>query len=175
MWHTPVWFSSSKIHERSGRWPNMFLDVGSTHTKYIMNDFALAPRTDLLNFKCHTVTNGTDLRKSPLHYLEKKIPNNPVFSFWGRTLPVWFCPRVGETLTSSLSPQAAFAPTPDARFRVKPWIDEAACWAWSFWALPEVCMYEREFKIVEKTGKCILHITSDAFCIPNMKLCVMAN
>ena len=44
----------------------MFLDVGSTHTKYIMNDFALAPRTDLLNLKCHTVTNGTDLRKSPL-------------------------------------------------------------------------------------------------------------
>ena len=44
----------------------MFLDVVSTHTKYIMNDFALAPRTDLLNFKCHTVTNGTDLRKSPL-------------------------------------------------------------------------------------------------------------
>ena len=44
----------------------MFLDVVSTHTKCIMNDFALAPRTDLLNFKCHTVTNGTDLRKSPL-------------------------------------------------------------------------------------------------------------
>ena len=43
----------------------MFLDVVSTHTKYIMNDFALAPRTDILNFKCHTVTNGTDLRKSP--------------------------------------------------------------------------------------------------------------
>ena len=43
----------------------MFLDVVSTHTKCVMNDFALAPRTDLLNFKCHTVTNGTDLRKSP--------------------------------------------------------------------------------------------------------------
>ena len=43
----------------------MFLDVVSTPTKYIMNDFALAPRTNLLNFKCHTVTNGTDLRKSP--------------------------------------------------------------------------------------------------------------
>jgi len=43
----------------------MFLDVASTHTKCIMNDFALAPRTDLLNFECHTVTNGTDLRKSP--------------------------------------------------------------------------------------------------------------
>ena len=45
----------------------MFLDVVSTHTKCIMNDFAPAPRTDLLNFKCHTVTNGTDLRKSPLY------------------------------------------------------------------------------------------------------------
>ena len=44
----------------------MFLDVVSTHTKCVMNDFALAPRTDLLNFKCHTVTNGTGLRKSPL-------------------------------------------------------------------------------------------------------------
>ena len=43
----------------------MFLDVVSTHTKYIINDFALAPRTDLLNFKCHTVKNGTELRKSP--------------------------------------------------------------------------------------------------------------
>ena len=65
VWHAPVWFCPSKIHERSGRWPNMFLDVVSTHTKCVMNDFALAPRTDLLNFKCHTVTNGTDLRKSP--------------------------------------------------------------------------------------------------------------
>ena len=44
----------------------MFLEVVSTHTKYIMNDFALVPRTNFLNFKCHTVTNGTDLRKSPL-------------------------------------------------------------------------------------------------------------
>ena len=43
----------------------MLLDVVSTHPKCIMNAFALAPRTDLLNFKCHTVTNGTDLRKSP--------------------------------------------------------------------------------------------------------------
>ena len=43
----------------------MFLEVVSTHNKYIMNDFALAPRTNLLNFKYHTVTNGTDLRKSP--------------------------------------------------------------------------------------------------------------
>ena len=51
----------------------MFLDVVSTHTKCVMNDFALAPRTDLLNFKCHTVTNGTDLRKSPLHSAHEPI------------------------------------------------------------------------------------------------------
>ena len=50
----------------------MFLEVVSTHTKYIMNDFALAPRTDLLNFKCHTVTNGTDPRKSPQLRLDHK-------------------------------------------------------------------------------------------------------
>ena len=48
----------------------MFLDVASTHTKCILNDFALAPRTDLLNLRCHTVTNGTDLRKSPLHSID---------------------------------------------------------------------------------------------------------
>ena len=53
----------------------MFLDVVSTHTKYIMNDFALAPRTDLLNFKCHTVTNGTDLRKSPLCHAQARHDN----------------------------------------------------------------------------------------------------
>ena len=52
----------------------MFLDVASTHTKCIMNDFALAPRTDLLNFECHTVTNGTDLRKSPLKILWSPPP-----------------------------------------------------------------------------------------------------
>ena len=44
----------------------MFVDVVSTHTKCIMNYFALVPTTDLLNFKCHTVTNGSDLRKCPL-------------------------------------------------------------------------------------------------------------
>ena len=51
----------------------MFLDVASTHTKCILIDFALAPRTDLLNFECHTVTNGTDLRKSPLTIICKRI------------------------------------------------------------------------------------------------------
>ena len=55
----------------------MFLDVVSTHTKYIMNDFALAPRTDLLNFKCHTVTNGTDLRKSPHQSFQEPLDVGP--------------------------------------------------------------------------------------------------
>ena len=58
----------------------MFLDVVSTHTKYIMNDFALAPRTDLLNFKCHTVTNVTDLRKSPPQLLWAKKTGNKMLN-----------------------------------------------------------------------------------------------
>ena len=51
----------------------MFLEVVSTHTKYIMNDFALVPRTNFLNFKCHTVTNGTDLRKSPQQLISQSF------------------------------------------------------------------------------------------------------
>ena len=43
----------------------MFFYVFDTHTKCIINDFAPAPRTNILIFQCHTVTHGTDLRKSP--------------------------------------------------------------------------------------------------------------
>ena len=43
----------------------MFFYVVDTHTKCIINDFAPAPRTNILIFQCHTVTHGTDLRKSP--------------------------------------------------------------------------------------------------------------
>ena len=42
-----------------------FVGVG-THSKCVINDFTLTPRIDILIFQCHTVTNGTDLRKSPL-------------------------------------------------------------------------------------------------------------
>ena len=44
----------------------MFFYVVGTHTKCIINDFSPAPRTNIWIFKCHTVTHGTDLRKSPL-------------------------------------------------------------------------------------------------------------
>ena len=55
----------------------MFSYVVDTHTKCSINDFAPAPRTNILIFQCHTVTHGTDLRKSPqlnpsgafLHYI----------------------------------------------------------------------------------------------------------
>ena len=43
----------------------MFFYVVGTHTKCIINDFSPAPRTNIWIFKCHTVTHGTDLRKSP--------------------------------------------------------------------------------------------------------------
>ena len=43
----------------------MFFYVVGTHTKCIINDFAPAPRIDICIIQCHTVTHGTDLRKSP--------------------------------------------------------------------------------------------------------------
>ena len=43
----------------------MFFYVVDTHTKCIINDFAPAPRTNIFIFQCHTVTHGTNLRKSP--------------------------------------------------------------------------------------------------------------
>ena len=43
----------------------MFLFVVGTHTKCVINEFALDARTDILIFPCHTVTNGIDLRRSP--------------------------------------------------------------------------------------------------------------
>ena len=52
--------------ERSGSWPNMFFVVVGTHTKCVINEFALDARIDILIFQCHTVTNGIDLRRSPL-------------------------------------------------------------------------------------------------------------
>ena len=76
---------------------NMFLDVVSTHTKCIMNDFALAPRTSLFNFKCHTVTNGTDLRKSPhrcLCYLGRRsvhLQSLITHSLTDRGFRRWYC------------------------------------------------------------------------------------
>ena len=53
-------------HERSGSWPNMFFVVVGTQTKCVINEFALDARIDILIFQCHTVTNGIDLRRSPL-------------------------------------------------------------------------------------------------------------
>ena len=43
----------------------MFFVVVGTHTKCVINEFALDARTDILIFPCHTVTNGIDLRRSP--------------------------------------------------------------------------------------------------------------
>ena len=43
-----------------------FFVVVGTHTKCVINEFALDARIDVLIFQCHTVTNGIDLRRSPL-------------------------------------------------------------------------------------------------------------
>ena len=42
-----------------------FFVVVSTQTKCVINKFAPGARIIFLIFQCHTVTNGTDLRRSP--------------------------------------------------------------------------------------------------------------
>ena len=53
----------------------MFFVVVGTHTKCIINEFALDVGIDILIFQCHTVTNGIDLRRSPpeLHYIHTSL------------------------------------------------------------------------------------------------------
>ena len=51
--------------KKSGRWHNMFFVIVCTPTCHIFNDFAPASTNQNYIFRCHTVRNGTDLRKSP--------------------------------------------------------------------------------------------------------------
>ena len=43
----------------------MFFVVVGTNTEHVINEFALDARINIQIFQCHTVTNGTDLRRSP--------------------------------------------------------------------------------------------------------------
>ena len=47
----------------------MFFVVVGTHTEHVINEFALDARINILICQCHTVTNGTDLRRSPPLFL----------------------------------------------------------------------------------------------------------
>ena len=44
----------------------MFFIILGTYTRWTFIIFSLAQRILLLIFQCHTVTHGTDLRRSPL-------------------------------------------------------------------------------------------------------------
>ena len=48
-----------------GRWPGMFLVIVWTLTNHNFNDFAPLSRNQNHIFRCHTVTDSTDLRRSP--------------------------------------------------------------------------------------------------------------
>ena len=56
-----------------------FVVVG-THTKCVINDFALDAGADILIVQCHTVTNGIDLRRSPLWHSPNQISLILVFA-----------------------------------------------------------------------------------------------
>ena len=44
----------------------MFFMILGTYRKQTFIDFSLTQRIQLMIFLCHTVTHGTDLRRSPL-------------------------------------------------------------------------------------------------------------
>ena len=54
----------------------MFFVVVGTHTEHVINEFALDARINTLICQCHTVTNGTDLRRSPLVCLQDLCRKN---------------------------------------------------------------------------------------------------
>ena len=65
MWHTKKGKHFSSFRIRSGRWPRMFFMILGTYRKQTFIDFSLTQRIQLMIFWCHTVTHGTDLRRSP--------------------------------------------------------------------------------------------------------------
>ena len=65
MWHTKKCQNFSFFRIRSGRWPRMFFMILGTYRKQTFIDFSLTQRIQLMIFWCHTVTHGTDLRRSP--------------------------------------------------------------------------------------------------------------
>jgi hypothetical protein len=56
----------------------MFFIVVGTHTEHVINEFALDARIDILICQCHTVTNGTDLRRSPQGKIISEIGNSQI-------------------------------------------------------------------------------------------------
>ena len=55
----------------------MFFVVVGTHTEHVINEFALDARINILICQCHTVTNGTDLRRSPQVMLFRSVRRLP--------------------------------------------------------------------------------------------------
>ena len=59
----------------------MFFIILGTYTRWTFIIFSLVQRILLLIFPCHTVTHGTDLRRSP-HMIERtNIPGPPCFNY----------------------------------------------------------------------------------------------
>ena len=56
----------------------MFFIILGTYTRWTFIIFSLAQRILLLIFQCHTVTHGTDLRRSPLDRPDQKCESEKV-------------------------------------------------------------------------------------------------
>ena len=57
----------------------MFFIILGTYTRWTFIIFSLVERILLLIFRCHTVTHGTDLRRSPLMRQDKD--RQPIIPF----------------------------------------------------------------------------------------------
>ena len=58
---------------KPGMWPDMFFVIVLTKTNHNFKDFAPPLRNQKHIFWCHTVRNGTDLRRSPLVHFQQLI------------------------------------------------------------------------------------------------------
>ena len=79
VWHTKKCQNFSFFCIRSGRWPRMFFMILGTYRKQTFIDFSLTQRIQLMIFWCHTVTHGTDLRRSP-HIMGHSLDSSGIHS-----------------------------------------------------------------------------------------------
>ena len=94
MWHTQKCNNFSSVQTRSGRWPPMFFMILGTYRNQAFIGFSPAQRIQLMIFSCHTVTHGTDLRRSPHmvhHQSQLMIPNHFSTRSRNRRTPLSLC------------------------------------------------------------------------------------
>ena len=89
----------------------MFFMILGTYRNQAFIGFSPAQRIQLMIFSCHTVTHGTDLRRSPLKPPPetKKIPNDQPTQLFGSIL-VELPPKVSKSGNERVLQKLHFCP-----------------------------------------------------------------